>query len=178
MTYSEKGFQIRAPASSSSSSFNPLHPFTPQPFLSSLPQPQPVEWREALPFFSPFFFFFLFAKIKRASASRQGRRGGDGKGRGAIYSAQNSGDGRQAEDSAKRCTHEPSRSGPAVNCHYRAHKFAGDSGTFYSSVLPCSQCRSGEIIGRREQLQRERGEGEREGGVGGGEEREKGAGST
>lgn len=110
-------------------------------------------------------------------SAREAGRGGEGKGRGAIYSAQNSGDGREAADSAKRCTHEPSRSGPAVNCHNRAHKFAGDSGTFYSSVLPCSQCRSGEIIGRREQLQRER---ERERGkVGwGGEEGEKGAGST
>lgn len=54
----------------------------------------------------------------------------------------------------ERCTGERARTGPVTNYHYNAHKFAGESGTFYFSVFPCSQCRSGEIIGRREQLQR------------------------
>lgn len=68
----------------------------------------------------------------------------------------------------ERCTGERAQTGPVTNYHNNAHKFAGESGTFYFSVFPCSQCRSGEIIGRREQLQR----------VDRGRERERGAGST
>lgn len=55
-----------------------------------------------------------------------------------------------------RRTHKPARSGVAASCRNKTRKLASESGTFYSSVLPCSLCRRGEIIGRREQLQKER----------------------
>lgn len=64
---------------------------------------------------------------------------------------------------------EQAETGLETYYHKKAHKFASESRTFYSSVLACSQCRSGEIIGRREQLQR----GDRERG-----ERGRGTGST
>lgn len=62
----------------------------------------------------------------------------------------------------KPATDERARTAPVTNYHHKPRtSSAGESGSFYASVLPCSQCRSGEIIGRREQLHRVDGERER-----------------
>ncbi len=124
-------------------------------FLSSAPllQPQPADWRD--------FFFSLPLSLSLAlflSLSENKTRFSVS---GAIYSAQIA-DIAERQQILQRCTDEKARTGPVTNCHNKAHKFASESGTFYFSVLPCSQCRSGEIIGRREQLQRGDRERERE----------------
>lgn len=147
----EKGaFKKCTPASSSSSSssscFNPLHPFTPQsfsPLYSSLSRHT-----------GEIFFSILFQENKNGF-HRLGRQ---------FIQRKTADSAERQRILQKRCTHEPARTGLPANCHNKAHKFASESGTFYFFVLPCSQCRSGEIIGRREQLQRgdrEREKGER-----------------